>query len=242
MTSSGSANFPRFRKGGDWRPRNLNLHLFSRLAPHYTSSPTSLHDHPTHSRSCNPPSRPPSALRSAPTNTIQQNLTRNTAEEMNAHAPTSRTREAPQGDEEASAELKLGEFQDVDALTHSEAALVINALVAKRSADRKNVNETEYAFSRLPFAVTPKDEKGGLGRLPKIKLLSQELAHTSHLICGSMSLGTGSGDGKGLYILERWFQFLVSHIHTCRLTRQQDALQNPRLPRSLRALQAEREC
>ncbi|PMD26901.1 hypothetical protein NA56DRAFT_591672 [Hyaloscypha hepaticicola] len=62
---------------------------------------------------------------------------------MNAHAPTSRTREAPQGDEEASAELKLGEFQDVDALTHSEAALVINALVAKRSADRKNINETE---------------------------------------------------------------------------------------------------
>jgi DNA-directed RNA polymerase II subunit RPB4 len=65
---------------------------------------------------------------------------------MSAHAPTSRTREAPQGDEEASAELKLGEFQDVDALTHSEAALVINALVAKRSADRKNVNETEYAL------------------------------------------------------------------------------------------------
>ena len=43
-------------------------------------------------------------------------------------------------------ELKLGEFQDVDALTHSEAALVINALVQKRSADRKNVNETEYVF------------------------------------------------------------------------------------------------
>jgi len=65
---------------------------------------------------------------------------------MSAHAPTSRSREAPQGDEEAAAELKLGEFQDVDALTHSEAALVINALVQKRSADRKNVNETEYAF------------------------------------------------------------------------------------------------
>jgi hypothetical protein len=62
---------------------------------------------------------------------------------MSAHAPTSRSREAPQGDEEAAAELKLGEFQDVDALTHSEAALVINALVQKRSADRKNVNETE---------------------------------------------------------------------------------------------------
>jgi DNA-directed RNA polymerase II subunit RPB4 len=63
---------------------------------------------------------------------------------MTTPAPTSRTREAPQGDEEASAELKLGEFQNVDALTHSEAALVINALVSKRRADGRNVNETEY--------------------------------------------------------------------------------------------------
>lgn len=62
---------------------------------------------------------------------------------MVAPAATSRSREPPQGDEEASAELKLGEFQDVDALTHSEAALVINALVAKRRMDKKNVNETE---------------------------------------------------------------------------------------------------
>ncbi|TVY88045.1 hypothetical protein LAWI1_G002869 [Lachnellula willkommii] len=64
------------------------------------------------------------------------------------HAATSRSREAPQGDEEASSELRLGEFQNVDALTHSEAALVINALVAKRRVDRKNVNETEYKGRR----------------------------------------------------------------------------------------------
>jgi len=66
---------------------------------------------------------------------------------MTTPAPTSRTREAPQGDEEASSELKLGEFQDVDALTHSEAALVINALVQKRRLDRKGGNDTEYVFS-----------------------------------------------------------------------------------------------
>lgn len=65
---------------------------------------------------------------------------------MAAPAPTSRSREAPQGDEEAAAELKLGEFQDVDALTHSEAMLVINALVAKRRMDKKNINETEYVY------------------------------------------------------------------------------------------------
>jgi len=59
---------------------------------------------------------------------------------------TMRKRAPPQGDEEAGAELKLGEFQDVDALTHSEAALVINALVAKRKMDKdsKRVNDSEY--------------------------------------------------------------------------------------------------
>ncbi|CAG8959972.1 hypothetical protein HYALB_00006136 [Hymenoscyphus albidus] len=62
---------------------------------------------------------------------------------MATPAPTSRSREAPQGDEEAASELRLGEFQNADTLTHSEAALVINALVTKRKADRKNVNETE---------------------------------------------------------------------------------------------------
>ncbi|RDW60266.1 hypothetical protein BP5796_11872 [Coleophoma crateriformis] len=70
---------------------------------------------------------------------------------MATPAPTSRTREAPQGDEEAGAELKLGEFQDVDALTHSEAALVINALVMKRKADRKNANETEMLLKTQDY-------------------------------------------------------------------------------------------
>jgi DNA-directed RNA polymerase II subunit RPB4 len=62
---------------------------------------------------------------------------------MSTPAPISRKREPIQGDEEAGAELKLGEFQDVDTLTHSEAALVINALVEKRKKERKNVNDTE---------------------------------------------------------------------------------------------------
>lgn len=58
---------------------------------------------------------------------------------------TSRPKPAAPGNEEAGSALQLGEFQDVDTLTLSEAALVINALVAKRRADRRNVNETEYA-------------------------------------------------------------------------------------------------
>jgi hypothetical protein len=123
---------------------------------------------------------------------------------MSAHAPTSRTREAPQGDEEASAELKLGEFQDVDALTHSEAALVINALVAKRSADRKNVNETEYAL----FLCCWREGWGGGGNSwgtwvegggVQGEFQSSELGNYIHgrVICEGVKgdLGAGSRDG-----------------------------------------------
>jgi DNA-directed RNA polymerase II subunit RPB4 len=59
------------------------------------------------------------------------------------HPRTSRPRPVAAGNEEASTVLNLGEFQDVDTLTLSEASLVINALVAKRRNDRKNINETE---------------------------------------------------------------------------------------------------
>lgn len=64
---------------------------------------------------------------------------------------TSRPKPAAAGNEEAGSTLQLGEFQDVDTLTLSEASLVINALVAKRRADRRNVNETEWV---LPFNTT----------------------------------------------------------------------------------------
>lgn len=64
---------------------------------------------------------------------------------MSHHPRTSRPKPPPAGNEEANEKLNLGEFQNVDTLTLSEAALVLNALVAKRRNDRKNVNETEYA-------------------------------------------------------------------------------------------------
>lgn len=59
------------------------------------------------------------------------------------HPRTSRPKPPAPGNEEASAVLNLGEFQDVDTLTLSEAALVLNALHAKRKNDRRNVNNTE---------------------------------------------------------------------------------------------------
>jgi DNA-directed RNA polymerase II subunit RPB4 len=80
-----------------------------------------------------------------------------------SHPKMSRPKPPPPGTEEASANLNLGEFQSVDTLTLSEAALVLNALVAKRRNDRKNVNETEYArpipqptsaSNRLPSFIT----------------------------------------------------------------------------------------
>ncbi|RYP92475.1 hypothetical protein DL770_001421 [Monosporascus sp. CRB-9-2] len=65
---------------------------------------------------------------------------------MSQHAPTSRPKPRPAGNEEAGDTINLGEFQDVETLTLSEAALVINALVTKRRNERK-MNETEYVLS-----------------------------------------------------------------------------------------------
>ncbi|EGX90462.1 polymerase (RNA) II (DNA directed) polypeptide D [Cordyceps militaris CM01] len=64
---------------------------------------------------------------------------------------TSRPKPPPPGTEEASTILNLGEFQNVDTLTLSEASLVLNALVAKRRNDRKNVNETEMLSQTLSY-------------------------------------------------------------------------------------------
>ena len=56
---------------------------------------------------------------------------------------TSRTREKPAGDEEATADLKLGEFQGVPTLTLSEARLLINAVIDHRKKAERTFDETE---------------------------------------------------------------------------------------------------
>ena len=61
---------------------------------------------------------------------------------MTSTAQTSRSREKPTGDEEATTDLKLGEFQNVPTLTLSEARLLINAVMDHRKQQRK-VEETE---------------------------------------------------------------------------------------------------
>lgn len=60
-----------------------------------------------------------------------------------ATAPTSRTREKAGGEEEATADLKLGEFQNVPTLTLSEARLLITSIIGHRRTQR-NVTETEF--------------------------------------------------------------------------------------------------
>jgi DNA-directed RNA polymerase II subunit RPB4 len=59
-----------------------------------------------------------------------------------AAAIQSRAREQPIGDEEATSDLKLGEFQDVPTLSLSEARLLINAVHERREGRRKG-EETE---------------------------------------------------------------------------------------------------
>lgn len=55
---------------------------------------------------------------------------------------TSRTKPVPAGNEEASSELHLGEFQDVDTLSLSEASLILNALSTNKL--KGEGHETEY--------------------------------------------------------------------------------------------------
>jgi len=72
---------------------------------------------------------------------------------MASLAPTSRAREVIPGNEEAGSELKLGEFEGIHALSHSEAALIINAVEARRKQDGKNINETENLIKTQDYLV-----------------------------------------------------------------------------------------
>lgn len=47
--------------------------------------------------------------------------------------------------------LKLGEFENVDTLTLSEASLVLDALLTKRRKDRKDRNETDVLNKTLDY-------------------------------------------------------------------------------------------
>ncbi|MCJ1474315.1 RNA polymerase B [Lambiella insularis] len=69
---------------------------------------------------------------------------------MAAQAPKSRAREQPTGDEEATTDLKLGDFQHVPTLTLSEARLLINAVMDHRKSQRK-VEETEVLIKTQDY-------------------------------------------------------------------------------------------
>ena len=64
-------------------------------------------------------------------------------------APEARAREKAAGDEEATTELKLGEFQEVPTLTLSEARLLINAVMDHRRSGQRKIEETEYVLHYL---------------------------------------------------------------------------------------------
>ncbi|KAI9677930.1 MAG: RNA polymerase B [Trizodia sp. TS-e1964] len=66
-------------------------------------------------------------------------------------AQTSRTREQPQGDEEASSDLKLGEFDGVPTLSLSEARVIITALQEHRKTKAREVKETEMLHKTLEY-------------------------------------------------------------------------------------------
>lgn len=73
-------------------------------------------------------------------------------------APTSRAREKTGGDEDAGAELKLGEFEGVPTLTLSEARLIIESILARRRKQRQ-VTETEYVCPVFPAPPSPSNQE-----------------------------------------------------------------------------------
>lgn len=60
-----------------------------------------------------------------------------------SHPHASRPRQKPLGNEEASANLSLGEFSDDYALSNSEARLLINTIVDKQRQISPNYKESE---------------------------------------------------------------------------------------------------
>jgi DNA-directed RNA polymerase II subunit RPB4 len=71
---------------------------------------------------------------------------------MTTIPPTARAREQPGGDEEAGAELNLGEFQHVPSLSLSEARLLITVVMDKRKErvareEQRYIKDTEYVWS-----------------------------------------------------------------------------------------------
>ena len=84
--------------------------------------------------------------------------------------PTSRKRETLAGEEEAGAELKLGEFTGVPTLSLSEARLLINAVIEHRKQTNRKFVETESVLEPfLPFAATSTSQ-------------TMRLAHTGSII------------------------------------------------------------
>ncbi|KAF3928277.1 hypothetical protein AA313_de0208609 [Arthrobotrys entomopaga] len=67
-------------------------------------------------------------------------------------AVIARTKEQIHGDEEAGTELKLGEFQNVTSLTHSEARLLIQAVLSHRSkGPNADIGETEVLIKTKDY-------------------------------------------------------------------------------------------
>lgn len=64
---------------------------------------------------------------------------------------TSRPKEAPGGDEEATSQLVLGEFENVPTLSLSEARILITTVVSSRMAQGRDVTESENIKNTVQY-------------------------------------------------------------------------------------------
>ncbi|KAF3919670.1 hypothetical protein ABW20_dc0105582 [Dactylellina cionopaga] len=106
-------------------------------------------------------------------------------------AVIARTKEQIHGDEEAGTELKLGEFQNVTSLTHSEARLLIQAVLSHRSkGPNADIGETEVLVKTKDYLdqfarFKKKENVSAVERLLQMedKLASFEKSQLGTLCC-----------------------------------------------------------
>ncbi|KAI9847186.1 MAG: RNA polymerase B [Sclerophora amabilis] len=109
------------------------------------------------------------------------------------HAPTSRAREKPQGDEEATSELRLGEFQNVPSLTLSEARLVINVVMENRKQkQQREVQDTEMLIKTQDYleVFARFKQKENIEAVERLLVAHEDLEHFERSQLGSLCCET----------------------------------------------------
>ncbi|KAK2589766.1 hypothetical protein QQS21_012556 [Conoideocrella luteorostrata] len=108
---------------------------------------------------------------------------------MTNNPPRSRPKAIPPSEQVENAELlQLGEFKGVETLTVSEAALVVNAVLAKRGKDRNAVQHNPVQQSTLEYfdAFARFENRESIEAVERLLSSRQELSKFERAQLGSL--------------------------------------------------------